>query len=371
VRIHFLASKHEQIVDYFLTPIRFNKNRLKDMGYDIHIYYGIDEEFLNCDILCLISKSVIPQLKETSTVFTKEGPVISLINKARKYANKIIWCDNSDSTSVTHFEILPHVDLYLKKQLFKDKSLYNREFYGGRIFTEFYHQKYGVIDQNAFSQFYPLPNQLSSKVRLSWNIGMGDMFNAFTKRNKIRHYVPDLWNVSYNFPTMSVFSKKNFDIFLSTSANLHRPTVAYHRKELIKKLRAILKEKKLSGSINGKRLTTAALRNVMKMTKILPSPFGWGEIGVRDYEAFINGALLLKPNMNHMETFPDIFIDNETYLGFDWSFDDLSEVIDDILSDVDRRLQIAQQGQKAYLDSISYKGMIKFCSWFERQIVLV
>ena len=50
--------------------------------------------------------------------------------------------------------------------------------------------------------------------------------NAFTKWNKIRHYVPDLWNVSYNFPTMSVFSKKNFDpktfcnFFITRNRNL-------------------------------------------------------------------------------------------------------------------------------------------------------
>ena len=40
------------------------------------------------------------------------------------------------------------------------------------------------------------------------------------------------------------------------------------------------------------------------------SPFGLGEITLKDFESFISGSILFKPNMNHMETFPNIYVDN-------------------------------------------------------------
>ena len=64
--------------------------------------------------------------------------------------NKIVWLDDSDSTGITHFELLPLVDLYLKKQLLKDKKLYSQnQFYGDRIYTDYYHRTVGVEDEGV------------------------------------------------------------------------------------------------------------------------------------------------------------------------------------------------------------------------------
>ena len=41
----------------------------------------------------------------------------------------------------------------------------------------------------------------------------------------------------------------------------------------------------------------------MSSAKFGLSPFGWGEIGARDFEIFINGSLLIKPDMSHLETY--------------------------------------------------------------------
>ena len=52
------------------------------------------------------------------------------------------------------------------------------------------------------------------------------------------------------------------------------------------------------------------------------SPFGWGELCLRDYEAVLGGALLLKPDMSHLETWPDVFVPHDTYAPFDWDATD-------------------------------------------------
>jgi len=57
------------------------------------------------------------------------------------------------------------------------------------------------------------------------------------------------------------------------------------------------------------------------------SPFGYGEVCWRDYEAVLSGALLIKPDISHIETAPDIFRAHETYIPVAWDFSDLAEVM--------------------------------------------
>ncbi len=366
-KVHFLTGK-DQIPDYLTTPVYHNEKALCERGYRTSFSYKLSEKFLSCDILCLVSKPVIRMLNENQTVFKKDGPILSFIEKCRKYTNKIIWMDIADSTGVTHFELLPYVDLYLKKHLLKDKTLYQKEFYGGRIFTDFYHKKFGIIDSQRFNQFYPLDLKYIYKVGLSWNMGIGDMYNAFSKKNAIRRLFPSYIPASYEIPFTDPLKDRKYDIFLRTSSALARETVAFHRQELIKRLDEILqKNNSISGSVKGK-ISLKMFREMMGNSKIAFGPFGWGELNVKEYEALIFGAILVRPEISHMETWPEIFIENETYWPFSWGFDDLESVVLECLKDEQKRLRIARNGQEAYRDSISQAGMEKFCDWFIRQI---
>ena len=51
----------------------------------------------------------------------------------------------------------------------------------------------------------------------------------------------------------------------------------------------------------------------MKQSKICVSPYGLGEFGYRDYEAIYCGALLIKPDCSHVETWPNIY-QHDTYI---------------------------------------------------------
>ncbi|MFQ5714602.1 MAG: glycosyltransferase [Candidatus Scalinduaceae bacterium] len=365
--VHFISGKKNQIADYLVTPVRYNKRALFKKGYKVKIVYEPSEKNLNCDILCLVSKPVLEMLNEKDSVCVESGPTIPFIKKAREYANKIIWMDISDSTSVTHFELLLYVDLYLKKHLLKDKSLYQKEFYGGRIFTDYYHNKFGIEDSSPFNQFFPLDMNLAHKVDLSWNMGIGDAYNAFSKKNAVRRRFPDYIPASYKVPYTSPTKKRELDIFIRAST-LRRETVAFHRRELVKRLEGMLQsDNTLRGSANG-RLPLKTYREMMKNTKIAFGPFGWGELNIREYEALIFGALLLRPDFSHMETWPSTFIVGETCVTYRWDFEDLESTIREYLRDEKRRLQIAQNGQEAFRNSISPSGMEKFCDWFIQQI---
>jgi hypothetical protein len=66
----------------------------------------------------------------------------------------------------------------------------------------------------------------------------------------------------------------------------------------------------------------------MKESRICVSPFGYGEICWRDFEAIAYGCLLFKPSMDHVESRPDIFRPFETYVPLAWDFSDLGEKLD-------------------------------------------
>ncbi len=81
----------------------------------------------------------------------------------------------------------------------------------------------------------------------------------------------------------------------------------------------------------------------MRHSKICCSPFGYGEVCWRDYEAVLTGAVLVKPDMSHVETAPDIFVPWETYAPVAWDWSDLAEVLHRLLGDEALRTRIAAQ----------------------------
>jgi hypothetical protein len=360
-----IVIDHSKIIYYHIYPILVNKKELERNGIKLEFHDKLSEKLFDCDILVLLSKPIFTLIDEKKYIFDKNGLMISFLRKAREKVRNIIWMDTADSTSSTHFELLPYVDKYLKKQLFKDRCIYEKQFYGGRIFTDFYHHNYDISDSETYSEISKLLPDFNDKIGLSWNIGLGDMFSAFGNNRKSivsgRYF--NILKPKYNQSHFNI-DNKDIDILLKTTANLSRETVAFHRKELVNQLIRISKKNKLFSVIQGKRISDKEFKQVMKRTKIFPSPFGWGEIGVRDYESFIYGGVLLKPSLEHMLTWPNIFIEGETYVSFNWDYSDLEEKIQGLLADKNYMDFVALNGQKAYLKSISPEGMRKFCERF-------
>jgi hypothetical protein len=78
------------------------------------------------------------------------------------------------------------------------------------------------------------------------------------------------------------------------------------------------------------------------------SPFGWGEVCFRDFEAIISGALLLKPDMSHLRTWPDVYVPNETYIPLAWDGQDLRDKVDYYLTHTAERERIARNAWDRY-----------------------
>ena len=89
--------------------------------------------------------------------------------------------------------------------------------------------------------------------------------------------------------------------------------------------------------------------NEIKKSKISISPYGWGEICPRDFEIFLNGGILLKPEMKTIDTWPNWYISNKTYIPFSWDISNLKTKISYVLNNYSKLKKIAINSQKKYL----------------------
>ncbi len=65
----------------------------------------------------------------------------------------------------------------------------------------------------------------------------------------------------------------------------------------------------------------------LRQSKFCFSPFGYGELCWRDFEAILAGSILVKPNMDHIQCDIPLYRPGETYVSVRWDFEDLEEKI--------------------------------------------
>jgi hypothetical protein len=122
-------------------------------------------------------------------------------------------------------------------------------------------------------------------------------------------------------------------------------TIGYQRKMLVQKCKTI------ECAITGK-ISPGAYNNEIRKVAAVLSPFGWGEVCLRDFEAIINGSLLIKPNMDHIETWPGIYQNSKTYLPIDWDGNDIEEIIEYVANHIMEYRVIIEAAKEEYKKSL-------------------
>lgn len=327
----------------WLKALLWAKHELRDLGYVIKFnsvksYLPLKHNFSSL-LISSIPKSADYVLlafhRKNLLMHNSEKQIIDILCHLKKYCQKLIWMDTSDSTGTTQFEFLPYVDLYFKKQFLKDLNEYRKPIWGGRRYAQYYHEKFGISSEGIDGvDFTPLDSSEIPKLRLSWNVGMGDLFankyESFLRPTSIR-------TPRYRSPQ----SKQGFDIHYRGS---EWPSAAgYQRHLVIDRLDELTQ---YSHPDPRERIDSSTYTQELKDAKIVVSPFGWGEICTRDFEAFAYGSLLLKPNMDNVDTFPNWYHPNQTYVSIDWDFSNFSQVLDDLTPE--KSLEIAEYGQERF-----------------------
>lgn len=152
----------------FLYPILRFRDALKDVGIDANVYFEASPTVAECDLLAIDSKYYRPKWPGGASV------VLDELAGLRSRAGKVFWFDNSDSTGALQTSVLPEVDAYCKAQLLKDRSRYFTRWYGGRIFTDYYHRKHGIDDSTPGWSIPISSTSELAKLRTSWNPGLYD-----------------------------------------------------------------------------------------------------------------------------------------------------------------------------------------------------
>lgn len=309
-------------------------------------------------IVCLAFHDGVRNLPDTEKFL--------FLQKLRNRFEKIIWFDTSDSSGTCNFEVLPYVDKYLKKQLLKDIELYTKEMYGCRPHSEFFHSTLGVTDDLIGSQKMRLLDlQYEKKLGLSWNVGLSNINSHGVWNNVKNRFLFPFFEVNgdiYRYGNPS--SARSIDIqfqgtFTSSGVGWQRMKA----REIIQ-----LNDSFVAPAMSKNGSFREYMRE-MSNSKCILGLFSFGEICYRDFEAFISGSCLLKPNMSHIITFPDWFQENTTYVPLSWDLSDLEEKLTWYLDNENIRVKIAEQGQMLFRKMLGEEGKKQFVNHFVEEIL--
>lgn len=349
-RIHILAN-YNSISYYFMYPLIVFKRELDALSFKIKFFTKINKSLCEGDILLIDNRFFSSLWKNYS------GKAFKLLQNFRKKCWRIIWLDTTDSTGATQFQVFPFVDRYLKKQLLKDRRLYENNFYGARIYTDYYKKHFFLPNENVFCT-QPIKTKYLPKLGISWNLGLGP-YHLSLKLNNIIRLLP------YNFKK---YVGLNYKAKFQTNFNRKRQ-ISFRGSDRYNNLAMAFQRLQIKRMLAKRNVPTESIsrREYFKelcSSKICISPFGAGEICFRDFEIIQAGGMLFKPDLGHLETWPDIFIDNETYVSFKWDFSDFDKKISELLDSPDIIASISLKAQEKYKYLFSEAGREKFCKRF-------
>ena len=356
----------------WLHPIVKNKQLLSEMGIEVNFYFKFSDEVKYCDVVIVESRFVYLDWR------ANKSKIFDLLTRLKTQNNKVFYYDLGDSTYSWGLEALPYVDKLLKPFIFKDKNNYCVPLNGFTIITNYYFEKGMIAD------YKPLPNRelplkpkfieekdkyLLDKIQVGFNSTFSDnssnsnlwkytYFNRLTRR-LFKLYGKILGN-NKSFDYVNPQARRTQDLSCRILLNGYSNGIDFHRKETARILSKYISTKKLS-----RKDYFAEMSN----SKIVVSPFGWGEINVpRDYEVALSGSVLLKPDISHLSTWPDIF-NKETVVQYNWDLSNLSELVEKILDNYDHYIEYAIRLQDQYkYYSFGRLGQEKFCEYFKNMV---
>lgn len=114
----------------------------------------------------------------------------------------------------------------------------------------------------------------------------------------------------------------------------HRTGVVDHRQSAIDQMQALADKYNLTIITEHKKQRYTSFVEILQETKVFVSPFGLGEFSGKDYEAILAGALVVKPLVSKLKSFPDIY-ERIYMLETEKDFSDLEDAVMPLLSSPD------------------------------------
>lgn len=318
-----------------LAPLIRLRRRIEAAGIALQLAGRVDARAADCDVLAIESR-----------VFGgrwQDGGALRDLEAAAKHNPNLVYFDIHDSTGSLEPRVLPFVRRYLKNQVLRDRSLYSARHHGGRLFTHFVHERFGVVDADGMTSAPVADGAQLAKIGVSWNSGFADYGPGGILRREIYRRVPLSFLIRRPSGFADPHALRDVGIGYRMTRSYPRATVAFQRGEVARRL----------GVGDEPRLSRKDFLRELARTRLAISPFGWGEINLRDYEVFIAGAALVKPDMGHLETWPDLYAAGETYIPFRWDLSDVAEIVARARDDVSGTTALAARAQARYRAAVA------------------
>lgn len=339
MRIRILkSSRFSHNEASFYDPIRRNADDIRSLGYELMWTTKLSDLRKRADILFISSRAVAHLWKQI-------GPprVVSLIEGFKENCSKVFWFDLSDSSGTTQFEILPVVDKYFKMQVLKDRLLYRKQFYTGRIHGDYYKNLYNIQNEERIEyHLNKIPNDKDlNKIQSAWNYGL----RWFGRRSelvlRVNNYLNKNFSLRDRWRSPSKERKQLISCRVSTSYS--RSSVSLSRSMVCKMLNEYIDHHPVSYSKFIKE---------MEESLAVISPFGFGEVCYRDFELVRAGAVCIKQNMDHLETWPNLWQAESTYIPVKWDLSDLKPIIESLRENRGSAAEMAQNAQELYREAL-------------------
>jgi hypothetical protein len=274
---------------------------------------------------------------------------LELMQRLRDKYTSIVFFNGQPEAGTNRLDLLPWVDRLFYKSVFTGSENYRRDLYAKNLFAHYYHTRYGVEDEEREYRYRGgVDDEGLKKTGLSWNIGVG----SYPRKN-----LPQRLGVLFarsGFPdARSFFVQKRFAAPEDFSSP--RRSIEVHARIDPVTLASVSFQRRLFlDLVKGDRrfltglVSQDAYYRELEDAKIVLSPFGWGEVCFRDFEAVISGSLLFKPDMSHLKTWPDVYIPYETYVPLDWDGGDLMDKTLEYLENDAERERISKNAYEQY-----------------------
>jgi hypothetical protein len=209
------------------------------------------------------------------------------------------------------------VDVYVKKQVLRSRGQYGQPTVGDTNLTDYYARRFDLTGP-AIS--FPVPDSFWQKLHLGTHFAFSDyMLPRFAGR----------------FPDHRA---RSIDLHARMAVNGTEWYTAM-RHQALQAARALEGRYRVvsRGHVSRRRFLQEMLD-----AKLCFSPFGYGEVCWRDFEAMFAGSLLLKPDMSHLVCQPDTYLASRTYVPLAWDLSDLPDKVEHYLTHDAERAELAR-----------------------------
>lgn len=213
----------------------------------------------------------------------------------------IAYLDWFAPTDLRYAQVLnQHIAAYVKKQLLADFASYGRPTIGDTVLTDYYARRF---DLSLPERRFPVPADFERKLVL------GPGFECSPNTGQ--------------FLRSSIEARREIDLHARFAT---KGTEWYARMRQECKDEALRLEGRFRVACRG-QVPKRQFRRELRASKMCFSPFGYGPVCWRDFEAMGCGALLLKQDMSYIRLARPFFVPYQTYVPIKWDLSDLAEKV--------------------------------------------